>query len=466
MKKRMPKTNNATINQTAATETATTNNTNIQEEKEMKEKTTLWATIKNGIKRAIKFVVDVLLFVPRVIFYGVSHMVASLCLKASAAEDYDTDEYEFVDEEYPEVVIEEENEEVSADAETSLTKKELRKQAREERKEARREAREERKEAREARKEEKREAKAAAKEEKAAKAEAAVVEEVKAEATAEVIEEAKAEDTQVAEEAKAEATTVTEAVVAAGENNQEKVAIVPEAVNGEVVETTPAEVVETNQNASNNDSDASNVTTTEEHKHNHPVSHEHICEFRKDDIGWKEVSSFMSMVNLANDGNTLRAPSFVHPDRYMRYMRDITRPLLEAWCDRLGIEYQTMVGDENNRYMFAVAALEKCGEIDSTEADELKARACNWYAGMYPIAYQSMEVIQGVIAKYFKRFYGTWVMYTEDFTKAMTSAQEYFSKNNVVPRLSQDEANKYFPIDESLKGLNMEAPYVLGAMQH
>ena len=43
----------------------------------MKNSKSVWATIGNGIKRAVTFVVDVLLFVPRLIFKGVKHIFSS-----------------------------------------------------------------------------------------------------------------------------------------------------------------------------------------------------------------------------------------------------------------------------------------------------------------------------------------------------------------------------------------------------
>lgn len=368
MKKRMSK-NNATINQTAATETATTN---IQEGKEMKENT-LWATIKNGIKRAIKFVVDILLFVPRVIFYGVSHMVASLCLKASVAEEYDTDGYEFVDEEYPEVVIEEENKEVSA--ETSLTKKELRKQAREERKEA----------------------KAAAKEEKASKVETAV----------EVIEEAKAE----------EAIVETKEAVAASELVQ--------------AETLP--VIENN---------------------------EHIHELRKDDIGVLELSVLDNM-EYAGSEKVYNVPrQFVHAYEWGESTHNAMCALLQAWCDRLNIAYPAFDGTYQP-YNSMINSLKELSEINEEEASALTTRVGRYYTPNYLEASRIQNIIYTVMCKYFKRFYGSWVLYDE-FNDAWFELRNFFRENKPMPRYNKDEALKYFPLDESLKGINLEAPFCLG----
>lgn len=437
-----------------------------REDKNMKESTTLWQKIKNGIKRAITFVIDVLLFIPRALFHGLCAEVAYMACKyiGKGREDDDDSEISYGP--------------VEVKVEKSLTKKEeqqTKAAEKQESKEAKAVAREEKREAKAAAKEARKEAKAEAKEATKAKKHETkeVVEEVKTETT-EVIEEANAEDTQTVEEVKTE-TDTEEKMIAAGET-QPNLGVVPESVEGEVVQTTPAEVVETNPNASNTNADASsnsnNVvsaaadTTTCKHEHHHGMRHEHIHALRLDDIGVNELRAFDGLMCAKQDRNKLYNlnNNFAYSDMIIRYLAIPTQALLVAWCARLGLQIENMP-DTPDAYASMSDWLEQNGELTHEEAWVLKSRSGSYLCCLAPDAHNALVTFEIALAKYYKRFYGTWVMYEEEFTQQINAQREFLMRNKYLPRLTNEEAMKYFPFDESLKGITREAPFVLGTLK-
>lgn len=408
----------------------------------MKEQNTIWSTIKNGIKRAIKFVIDVLLFIPRVIFRGLCSVIGDWF------DEDETDEADFsappatpkapkpvaienskpetkilpskeeiskipgvkvLSTENPEVIVTtpvDENLPENFAVKTSERKKDN--NAAEEKKVA-----------------------AATNDVKVAVVPS--VEKPQQNKKSEKPVSDKVAKEENATEAKTETTVTADAVAK---------------VDGEVVEAEVLPAETKNQCASN-----TNEKETAKSESDEPT---HIDHFRHDDIGWMELQALDNMQIAMEPENYDPNRNFVHPDNWGGYTSNAVRFLLMAWTQRLGFNPSVSFEKDNNRHFEEMLNyLVSNNFIPNEFAYAMKSRACKYCVMMPTEASKITQDIYRVISGYFYMYYGEPLIDAETFSDKWGESRVWFAKHDQKPeeRYSDEDAKKYLPLPkkESIK---------------
>lgn len=227
------------------------------------------------------------------------------------------------------------------------------------------------------------------------------------------------------------AVTVSEKVVeekATVDSDNTKV----EKVEGVVVDTTPETVKEpaSSGNADNKCDDAT-----------------HINLLRHDDIGWMELQALDHM-QLALEPNAYdKSRNFVNNDLWGRNTTIAMRMMVDAMTQRLGITTPVDPKNDNAYYESLVDRLVATNNVPYEWATSVKSRVCRYCCMLFQEAERVTKDIYCVMSNYFSRFYGILELDSEELSEKWTESRIWFANHNQKPedRYTPEVAAKYLP---------------------